>query len=176
MKSQKLKFVWNTALDNQRVFNFTRNPNWRIFLFFLKAYFSARWVLQFKKKVSQNWTKLQQNKTKQNINRTNKTNDHFFCQKTKYFLAQFYKLRSTHPNHQHVHLCIINKNWNLEIPTVRKKKDLFRKMVEKVKFWPKVTKIIFTPFSDCNILPFLKGFFLNHSNYNLFNCETWHPC
>ena len=32
---QKLKFVWNTALDSQRVLNFMRNLYWRIFLFFL---------------------------------------------------------------------------------------------------------------------------------------------
>ena len=33
MKSQKLKFVRNTAPDNQRVLNFMRNPYSRIFLF-----------------------------------------------------------------------------------------------------------------------------------------------
>ena len=32
-KNSKLKFVWKTALDNQRVFNLTRNPDWRVFLF-----------------------------------------------------------------------------------------------------------------------------------------------
>ena len=31
MKFQKLKFVWNTAPNNQRVLNFMRNPDWRIF-------------------------------------------------------------------------------------------------------------------------------------------------
>ena len=35
MKIDKLKFVRNTAPDNKRVLNFTRNPNWRIFLFHL---------------------------------------------------------------------------------------------------------------------------------------------
>ena len=32
MKGRKLKFVWNTAPDNQRVLNFMHNPYWRIFL------------------------------------------------------------------------------------------------------------------------------------------------
>ena len=31
-KIQKLKFVWNSALDNQRVLNFMRNPYGCIFL------------------------------------------------------------------------------------------------------------------------------------------------
>ena len=33
MKIQRLKFVWHTAPDNQRVLNFMYNPYWRIFLF-----------------------------------------------------------------------------------------------------------------------------------------------
>ena len=37
MKSQKLKFVRNTAPDNQRVLNFMRNPYWHIFLFSLDS-------------------------------------------------------------------------------------------------------------------------------------------
>ena len=32
-KSQKLKFVRNSAPDNHRVLNFTRNPYWRIYLY-----------------------------------------------------------------------------------------------------------------------------------------------
>ena len=32
MKIKKLKFVRNTAPENQRVLNFMRNPDWRIFL------------------------------------------------------------------------------------------------------------------------------------------------
>ena len=32
LKIQKLKFVRNTAPDNQRVLNFMRNSDWRIFL------------------------------------------------------------------------------------------------------------------------------------------------
>ena len=35
MKIQKFKFVRNTAPDNQRVLNFTHNPYWRIFLFWV---------------------------------------------------------------------------------------------------------------------------------------------
>ena len=35
MKSQKLKFVRNTAPDNQRVLNFMRNPYWHIFLLYI---------------------------------------------------------------------------------------------------------------------------------------------
>ena len=30
MKNQKLKFVRNTASDNQRAFNFARNPYWAL--------------------------------------------------------------------------------------------------------------------------------------------------
>ena len=32
IKTQKFKFVQNTAPDNHRVLNFMRNPYWRIFL------------------------------------------------------------------------------------------------------------------------------------------------
>ena len=38
IKIQKLKFFRNTARDNQRVLNFMRNPDWRIFLLVLAIF------------------------------------------------------------------------------------------------------------------------------------------
>ena len=45
MKIQKLKFVRNTATDNQRVLNFMRNPYWRISLFVLAWVIITPWKL-----------------------------------------------------------------------------------------------------------------------------------